>query len=131
MNYKEDLTISKSYAEAMRTYYDRLFNDPSVRLVLASYQGSPAASCILIRSDEGFEVDDLFTLPAFRRKGIARALLDQVVTMALKTRAAVFLLVDAEDSPKEIYLNSGFERVGFRIGAQKIIGEGVLNDKTY
>lgn len=131
LNYVEDLTLSKAFAEAKRPYYDRLFNESSVRLLLASYKGNPAGSCIVIKNDEGLEIDDLFTLPSYRHKGVASAVLNYVAKDALRNHSLVFLLADAEDSPREMYLKYGFQLEGFRIGAQHIFEKGSMDGKVH
>lgn len=125
LNYIEDKTISESFAESKQPYYDRLFEDGSVTFLLAWFDGKPAGSCILIESDAGLELDDLFTLERYRLKGVATALQTFIVEEAVKKQTIVFLVADAEDSPREMYQKAGFKYEGFRIGAQKVIkGEG-------
>ncbi|WP_368646024.1 GNAT family N-acetyltransferase [Alkalibacterium putridalgicola] len=125
LNYIEDKTVSDSFAESKQPYYDRLFKDEAVTFLLAYFQGEPAGSCIMIDSDEGLELDDLFTLEKHRLKGIASALQSFIIKEALARQTLVFLVADAEDSPKDMYKKAGFHYEGFRIGAQKVIkGEG-------
>lgn len=121
LNYIEDQTISDSFAESKQPYYDRLFSDESVTFLLAWLNGEPAGSCIMIKSDEGLELDDLFTLEAYRNKGVATSLLAFIAEKASAEQTIVFLVADAEDTPKEMYKKAGFKYEGFRIGAQKVI----------
>ena len=75
----------------------------------------------MIESDKGLEIDDLFTLENYRLKGVATALQTFIVQEALKKQTVVFLVADAEDSPREMYRKAGFDYQSFRIGAQKVI----------
>ncbi|MFO8068460.1 MAG: GNAT family N-acetyltransferase [Alkalibacterium sp.] len=121
INYMEDKIISTAFAEAKQPFYDKLFQDESITFLLAYYQGKAAGSCIMVESTEGLELDDLFTLKEYRLKGVAKALLDYIIKQAASKQKIVFLVADAEDSPKEMYIKSGFSYEGFRIGAQKAI----------
>ncbi|MDZ7834903.1 MAG: GNAT family N-acetyltransferase [Alkalibacterium sp.] len=123
INYIEDKTISVSFAEAKQPFYDRLFDDDQVTFLLAFYKGQPAGSCILVESSAGLELDDLFTLEAYRKKGVATALMGHIAAQAQAQakQTIVYLVADAEDSPKEMYVKAGFNYEGFRIGAQKVI----------
>ncbi|WP_423188756.1 GNAT family N-acetyltransferase [Alkalibacterium sp. f15] len=121
INYIEDKIISTSFAEAKQPFYDKLFQDKSITFLLAYYKGKAAGSCIIVESTEGLELDDLFTLKEYRLKGVAKALLDYIIKQATPKQKTVFLVADAEDSPKEMYIKSGFNYEGFRIGAQKAI----------
>lgn len=120
INYIEDKTIAVSFAEAKQPFYDRLFDDDLVTFLLAFYDGQPAGSCILIESSAGLELDDLFTLEAYRKKGVATALMGHIAAEALSKQTIVYLVADAEDSPKDMYVKAGFTYEGFRIGAQKV-----------
>ncbi|OJF95346.1 GNAT family N-acetyltransferase [Alkalibacterium sp. 20] len=121
INYIEDKIISTSFAGAKQPFYDKLFQDESITFLLAYYKGKAAGSCIIVESAEGLELDDLFTLKEYRLRGVAKALLDYIIKQAASKQKIVFLVADAEDSPKEMYLKSGFNYEGFRIGAQKMI----------
>ena len=55
-------------------------------------------------------VEDLFTLPSHRTRGIARALIHHCVGDArARGASAVLIGSDPEDTPKEIYEAMGFE----------------------
>lgn len=121
LNYIEDKRISEAFASAKQPFYDMLFQDTSVSFLLAYFKGQPVGSCILIESNLGIEIDDVFTLKAFRLKGIATALQSFIMKEAASKEKMVFLVADAEDSVKEMYIKNGFTYEGFRIGAQKVI----------
>lgn len=123
INYIEDLEISKSFADAKQPFYDQLFDDPSVSFRLAFLSNEPAGSCITVEQTETIELDDLFTLPAYRNKGVAGTLQADVMSSASDSRKQVILAADAEDTPKDMYKKQGYNYEGFRIGAIKTLKE--------
>ncbi len=55
------------------------------------------------------QVEDLFTLPRFRKRGIARALIHHCVADArAKGAGPVIIAADPTDTPKRIYAAMGF-----------------------
>lgn len=123
INYIEDRETSLSFAESKQPFYDLIVQDPSVTLKLAYMNDVPAGSCILIEQEETLEIDDLFTLPDFRKKGIAETLQTDVMLAAEQSGKQVILAADAEDSPREMYKRQGYHYEGFRIGAIRTIKE--------
>jgi predicted GNAT family acetyltransferase len=80
----------------------------------AAYADEVAVAHADLRSWDGIaEIDSVVTLPDYRNRGYARAL---VLTAVARARAQhadlVFLLADAEDWPRELYARLGFETVG-------------------
>jgi GNAT superfamily N-acetyltransferase len=59
------------------------------------------------------QVEDVGTLEAFRRRGIARAMVSLAVDLALKSDPElVWIAADDEDWPKELYGKLGFRPIG-------------------
>jgi ribosomal protein S18 acetylase RimI-like enzyme len=59
------------------------------------------------------QVEEVATLPEFRRRGFATAVVQRAVDEALAAgHDFVFLTADADDWPKELYRRLGFEEVG-------------------
>jgi GNAT superfamily N-acetyltransferase len=83
----------------------------AVQFFLTWVEGEPVA---LFSSWPGIDgvgmVEDLFTLPSHRNRGIARALIHHCVADA-RARGADSVLIGSEpnDTPKEIYQAMGFE----------------------
>jgi N-acetylglutamate synthase-like GNAT family acetyltransferase len=76
--------------------------------------GTVASICVLYSDGEVAQIEDVATLDAYRRRGLAAELL------ALTIRAAqdaghdlIFLVADAEDWPKDLYAKLGFEPIGY------------------
>jgi ribosomal protein S18 acetylase RimI-like enzyme len=61
------------------------------------------------------QVEDVATMPAYRGRGHARAVVQHAVEEAWAGgHEFVFLVADGEDWPKELYTKLGFEEVGSR-----------------
>lgn len=119
INYTEDLTISEDYAQDKSPFYDSLFHNSTVEFYMAYYKGEPAGSLILCEGEESYEIDDMFTVKKYRRKGVAQALQQVVMTRAKDENKYVVLAADVEDSPIEMYKKQGYTAVSSRIGVQK------------
>jgi predicted GNAT family acetyltransferase len=80
----------------------------------AAYTDNVAVAHADLRSWDGIaEIDSVVTLPDYRNRGFARALVLRAVATARAQGAdLVFLLADADDWPRELYSRVGFETVG-------------------
>lgn len=84
--------------------------------------GSPA-NMVKLRSDRTVAwVEDVYTLPGERRRGLARTVVSFVAGLArAEGYELTFLLADDEDWPKHLYAEVGFSPVGtswsFRLSA--------------
>lgn len=75
--------------------------------------GSPVAAAELYSDGRTAQVEDVATLPAHRGQGHASALVQRAAEEALATgHELVFLVADADDWPRELYVRLGFEDVG-------------------
>jgi len=77
--------------------------------------GTPA-NMVKLRSDGRVaSVEDVYTRPEERRRGLARAVLTFVTGLARAERPEfTFLLADDDDWPKELYARVGFAPIGMR-----------------
>jgi GNAT superfamily N-acetyltransferase len=83
---------------------------PGLRFWLARVDGTDAGFFSAWPGVEGVGmVEDLFTLPRFRRRGVARALVHRAVQDA-RARGAREVLIGADpgDTPKAFYARLGF-----------------------
>lgn len=86
----------------------------TTRFFAAYAEGEIAAYCE-VRSDGGVaQIEDVNTLPRFRRRGIGRALVQHTADVVRATHEIVFLEALADDWPRELYARLGFEAVGER-----------------
>ena len=78
----------------------------------AVVDGRVASYCQLYSDGETAQIEDVLTLPEFRGRGLATAVVAKALAEASREHAFVFLLADADDWPKDLYRKLGFESVG-------------------
>ena len=83
------------------------------RLFLARIEGRPVATCDLFSKDGWGRIDSVFTLPEFRKRGAASAL----VLRALKYSQLIgnemtYLLTERGSDAESLYRKLGFESLG-------------------
>jgi ribosomal protein S18 acetylase RimI-like enzyme len=84
-----------------------------MRWFVGSVDGEPAGYASLISLGSTGYLDNVVTVPAFRRRGVARAAVTSAVTASLEGGDAhVFLLAENAGDPQRLY-----ERLGFRVAA--------------
>lgn len=80
------------------------------RVLCARVDGAPASYCLLLA---GGQIDDVFTLPEHRGRGLATAVLGAALrAAAAEGETGVFLLADADGRARELYERLGFTAVG-------------------
>jgi len=83
------------------------------RYFVGAADGVDAAHATLYSDGAVAQVEDVGTLRAFRRRGLARAVCTTAVEAALDAgHELVFIVADDEDWPKDLYERLGFEAVG-------------------
>jgi ribosomal protein S18 acetylase RimI-like enzyme len=91
-------------------------------------QGEVAARCQLYSDRDTAQVENVYTHPGHRRRGLARALVSHAVREAHASGARlVFLLADASDWPQRLYRDVGFRDAGllYRFKRQAAASEAV------
>ena len=83
---------------------------PAVRTWMAYVDGAARAYCSSWEGNEGVgQVEDLFTHPDFRRRGLATALIHHCVAECRGAGAGpVVIAADPTDTPKQMYAAMGF-----------------------
>jgi RimJ/RimL family protein N-acetyltransferase len=84
------------------------------RFFAALADGDIAAYCEVRSDGTVAQVEDVNTLPRFRRRGLGRAVVQHAVDEARATSEIVYLEALAEDWPRELYAKLGFDVVGER-----------------
>jgi len=120
INYTEDLTIDRDYAENMNPFYEKLFALDNYLFLMAYLNDEPVGSVILIESDHYIEIDDLFVVKEYRNQGIGTEIQKSVMELAKQKQKKVILVADAEDTPKNMYEKQGYEYVSYQVGAQYV-----------
>jgi GNAT superfamily N-acetyltransferase len=76
-------------------------------------EGRPVAMTKLRTDDEVAWVEDVYTDPTARRRGLARRLVAHVTGLAATGCAFVCIIADADDWPQHLYTEIGFRSVGY------------------
>jgi ribosomal protein S18 acetylase RimI-like enzyme len=105
----KDETLVPQILEHLRAMSEAM----PTRLFAAETDGKLVAHTALYSEDGVGQVENVVTLPAYRGRGLARAL---VLHAVAESQAAgndlTFLVADAEDWPQRLYEKLGFETVG-------------------
>ncbi len=100
-------------AIARQMFETKRLKQPPVQYFLAYVKERPVAYFNSWAGIDGVgQVEDLYTLPKFRKRGIARALIHYCVADArAKGAGGVIIAADPTDTPKRIYAAMGFRPV--------------------
>ncbi|MEP6953709.1 MAG: GNAT family N-acetyltransferase [Solirubrobacteraceae bacterium] len=91
----------------------RAMATPGTRFVVADFDGAPAAYATLYSDGATAQVEDVATQPRARGRGLARAVVQRAVDLARSGgHDMIFLVADADDWPRELYAQLGFDPVG-------------------
>jgi GNAT superfamily N-acetyltransferase len=106
----EDTRTGRAMASSRRA------KSPPANYWLACVDGEPRAYCSSWGGIDGVgQVEDLFTHPDFRRRGLARALIHRCVADCREHGAgAVVIVADPADTPKQMYAAMGFRPVAIK-----------------
>jgi ribosomal protein S18 acetylase RimI-like enzyme len=75
--------------------------------------GAPVSAAVLYSDGRTAQVEDVATMPGYRGRGYAKAVIQRAVDEALAGgHDFVFLVADADDWPKELYRRLGFDDLG-------------------
>lgn len=87
-------------------------SNTSIESYICYYEGEPAGNCDLFLHGGTAKIEDFTVLPKYQRKGLGTAILKHLIGTAFaKGARVIYLTTDEEDTPKEMYLKLGFEKV--------------------
>jgi GNAT superfamily N-acetyltransferase len=113
------LGAGQSFAERLVEAMDVLRGATRARCFTAGEDGEPAAACTLFleRADGGTAlVDNVGTLRAQRRRGLARAVVTAAIELARGEGCdPIVIPADVDDWPKELYARMGFVPLGVQV----------------
>ncbi len=84
------------------------------RFFAAFADGEVAGYCEVRSDGQVAQIEDVNTLPRFRRQGLGRAVVQHAIEEARATSELVYLEALADDWPRELYAKLGFDVVGER-----------------
>src|SRR5258705_473225 len=105
-----DAEISSLLDEAKRL----IMRAVPTRFFAAFAEGEVAAYCEVRSDGTVAQIEDVNTIPRFRRRGLGRAVVQYAVGEARSTNDVVYLEALAEDWPRQLYAKLGFDVVGER-----------------
>ncbi len=98
--------------DALDTWEDIQEATLDMTWLVAYLDDEPAGAAGLLMTDNGASLQSLSTVPTLRRRGVASALIREVVKRGLQRGAPfVCLLTDVNDSPHRLYKKLGFRDV--------------------
>jgi predicted GNAT family acetyltransferase len=89
----------------------RLGVETNTRFFAARVDGEVGAYCELYSDGQTAQIENVFTLDRFRKRGLARAVVSKALEVA-QGHELIFLIADQDDWPKELYRKLGFDDVG-------------------
>jgi RimJ/RimL family protein N-acetyltransferase/predicted GNAT family acetyltransferase len=84
------------------------------RFFAARVDGEVAAYCEVRSADGVAQIEDVNTIERFRRRGLARMVVQHALEEAQRANDIVYLEALADDWPRELYAKLGFETLGER-----------------
>ena len=87
-------------------------SNSSIESYICYYEGEPAGNCDLFLYDGMAKIEDFTVLPRYQRRGLGTAILKHLIGAAFSKGARIiYLTTDEDDTPKELYMKLGFEKV--------------------
>jgi len=112
--------LMRMQARGQREGYARDFPAAEDHIVVDSAAGSPVGRMLVDTGAERIHLIDIAMLPAWRKRGIGKALLQGLIRQANETGRAIRLHVRPENPAAELYRRLGFSEVsrGLQVGLQ-------------
>lgn len=120
LKYQMDKRFGEYFAEQNAKLHKKNFTDPKFRQILAYYKGEPAGSLDVIFTDckKMVEIDSFRVLDQYQKRGVGSHL--QKYVMDHFPVDWVLILVDGEDTPKEMIQKQNYQYYGFQYEARKV-----------
>jgi ribosomal protein S18 acetylase RimI-like enzyme len=97
--------------EQLLSRYEMISRRMRTRYFAALADGEVVSSCELRTEDGSAQIETVETLPEFRNRGLARAVLSAALEAA-RGSDFVFLVADNDDWPQQLYRKLGFQDIG-------------------
>ena len=108
--YKIDIEASnEEWAEHNQSLLYEDIRSENIKQLVAKDGEKIVGSANIIVKNNFFEIDNLYIAPEYRNLGIARHIISYAIDSERKEN--VLLVVDANDTPKYMYENMGFEKI--------------------
>jgi len=108
--------VEESVAPDYWSYTEWEARYPACRLFLGFLNGQPAGTCDLFSSEGWGRIEMVETRPAFRRHGVASAVVTKAVAASLTMEhSETYLFTEAEGDGERVYRRLGFVRQGINL----------------
>jgi ribosomal protein S18 acetylase RimI-like enzyme len=98
-------------ADQVGRVHDRTVPLTGERWLVIHVDGEPAGHCIVYSHDGLAQIEDVGVLMRFRRRGLARRMIDHALELVAADHDTVMILAETEDWPHAFYGRLGFEHV--------------------
>ena len=98
-------------AEQVGRVHDRTVRVTGERWLVIHVDGEPAGHCIVYSHEGLAQVEDVGVLKRFRRRGLARRMIDHALELVAADHDAVMIIAESDDWPGGFYRRLGFELV--------------------
>lgn len=119
LNAEEDLKHGVDFQEFRKSLYVYQTTFDHVCFIVGYIDEQPVGSLVLIESTNYFQIDNVLTTENYRGQGIATSLLHHVMKITTNKNKPVLIVADAEDSPRMLYENLGFQFEHSQISVEK------------
>lgn len=117
IHYEDSLEWGASYARAKREMLLKDFQLQRKKQIVAVRHGEVVGSVDVIESQDVVEIDSLYVLPDYQKRGIGTKL--QQFVMKHFAEKTIILVADGEDTPREMYTKQGYCYIGKQYSALK------------
>lgn len=114
-----DKEVSEDFAAQKQVITVNKFWLADFNPIIAMVEGQVAGSIDLYMTEETIEIDSLYVLPSFRRKGVGTALEEFVMDHA--DGRSILLVADASDTAREMYNRQNYAYMPFRYELLKLL----------
>ncbi|MEG1313517.1 MAG: GNAT family N-acetyltransferase [Bacilli bacterium] len=90
-------------------------SDKGVNSYICYHNGDIIGNCDLFIYNDVAKIEDFSVIPKYQRKGYGTTILKSLIDIAIKENCkTIYLVTDEDDTPKEMYLKIGFNKIGER-----------------
>ena len=120
LQFQEDLQFGESFAKEKQSYLKKQSNKDNVQYIIAYDQitNKPIGSVIIFIEEDTVEIDNLFVLDTYQRKGVGGTIQHFVMNQFHNKR--IILVADGEDTPREMYQRQNYRFEGFQFEVLKV-----------
>ncbi|MFA7118238.1 MAG: GNAT family N-acetyltransferase [Sphaerochaetaceae bacterium] len=113
IEYREDNKDDFPQRRAKRETLQYTNPESGIKCFLCFHQGKAIGKCELFLHEGSAKIEELVILDAFQRQGYGSFLLKFIINHARTQKVScIYLVADEDDTPRQMYLRYGFEKIG-------------------